>query len=368
MAESLRNNALKTFNQENRVPEGWFWALPSAHLKKKKAACVTVAGKDLVIFRGENGQAIALDAYCPHRGSHLGLGTVEGNAIRCGYHRWKYDATGRCVDIPCRSKIPGKIGVNQWHTKERYSMVWVWTGAGEPHPIFEIPELEGCETDSAIANDYVQNCHPNVVMSDAIDVEHFRSVHRIPGEILNLEIQEVNPHTMHFHNTARAPQTHWFGRLLRLFYKGPITYDLTYWYGSTGCITVGPDFLHFHVIFANRLGTQGKSEGQVILVTKKRSGVLGRLGNSLFLYASKLVSGYFGRGDTPQFNRIKFDFKNPIKEDRTIISFIKHVEALPIAQWGFSRQEEASPVMVQTLSQEEEPKLHQIENSRSAVA
>jgi phenylpropionate dioxygenase-like ring-hydroxylating dioxygenase large terminal subunit len=378
MAAKLENQALHTFNRSDRFPVGWYWALPAKEVKRKKAVCATVSGKELVIFRGEDGQAVALDAYCAHRGSHLGLGKVEGNSIRCGYHRWKYDGKGQCVDIPCRETTPQGIGVQRWPTEERYGLIWIWTGLGDPDPLFEVPELEGLQVDSAIANSYTKKCHPNVVMSDAIDTEHFRSVHQIPGEFLDMQTERINGHSLHFHNVACAPKTHWFGQLLGLFYKGPLTYALTYWYGSTGSITVGPDFLHFHVIFTNRVGQNGCSEGQVILLTKKRSGLFGRTGNALFLFLSKMVSNYFGRGDTPQFEHIQFDFKNPIKEDQTLISFVQHVESMPVANWGFSQADGQSdsktalatnetPQEAPADAYDEEHDLHQIAHSRAVA-
>ena len=59
---------------------------------------------------------------------------------------------------------------------------------------------------------------------------------------------------------------------------------MSYWYGSTGSVTVGPDFLHFHIIFALRADENGKTRGQTILVTKKRPGPLGWLFNRVLLF------------------------------------------------------------------------------------
>ncbi|PCJ46858.1 MAG: (2Fe-2S)-binding protein [Moraxellaceae bacterium] len=337
MVESkYTNKHLKTFNKSNRVVEGWYWALQSRKLKPGKATAVRISGKDLALFRTESGKVVAIDAYCPHRGAHLAGGTVEGEALRCYYHHWKFNENGECVDVPCL-KRPPKAQNKTYRTEDHYGLIWVWVGQGEPHPLPVVPDLDGLEVDVAFAKPYVKNCHPNIVMSDAIDVQHFRSVHRIPGDILDLEGQQVDDHILHYNNVAGVPGKTMLGRLISRFYKTQLTYSLCYWHGSSGSVTVGPDFQRYHIIYANRLGDNGVSEGQVILLTALRKTIFGKIYSKLLLLATRIVSDYFADGDTPQFNTIDFDFKTPIKDDKTILQFISHVEGLPVADWGFSK-------------------------------
>ncbi len=66
-------------------------------------------GRDLVAFRGEDGRARVLDAFCAHLGAHLGVGgTVVGNAVRCPFHAWCWDGDGNCVEVPYAKKIPAE--------------------------------------------------------------------------------------------------------------------------------------------------------------------------------------------------------------------------------------------------------------------
>jgi len=101
---------------------------------------------------------------------------------------------------------------------------------------------------------------------------------------------------------------------------------MTYWWGHTGSVMVGPDFLHFYIIFALRPNLQGQTEGQTILVTKKRKGLLGFLINPMLLFATKMVGNYFAKGDTIIFSRINFKFQTPIRADKAIIDFVEHYE------------------------------------------
>src|SRR4051812_2652739 len=79
----------RIFNQKDRLIEGWYWLLRSKDLKAGRTRAVSFMGRDLVVYRGENGKAFAMDAYCPHMGAHLAEGKVEGNEIRCMFHNWK---------------------------------------------------------------------------------------------------------------------------------------------------------------------------------------------------------------------------------------------------------------------------------------
>ena len=68
-------------------------------------------------------------------------------------------------------------------------------------------------------------------------------------------------------------------------------------------------------MFALRMLPGGKTEGQTILITKKRDGVGGRAFNRAVLAATKVVGDYFAKGDTQVFQTMQFDFKTPTKAD-----------------------------------------------------
>ena len=88
-------------------PNGWFKVVFSDELAVGDVRAIHQFGRDLVVFRGEDGAAHVLDAYCPHLGAHLGVGgKVVGNAIQCPFHGWRWDGAGACTDVPYAKKIP----------------------------------------------------------------------------------------------------------------------------------------------------------------------------------------------------------------------------------------------------------------------
>lgn len=323
------------FNNPDAVVEGWYWLCKSAEVSRGRVRAINLLGRELAVYRGADGQVAALDAYCAHMGAHLAEGRVEGNALRCFFHHWRYETDGRCSDIPCLEGAPGaRARVRSWPVTERYGMVWLWTGDRPAHDVPEVPELAGTPSATMVANRFRKACHPNVVLINAIDEQHFRSVHHLPGSILKLEPLIRDARNIEFHNTGRVPVNSLLGRLVAPFYKGPLTYAMSYWYGSLGSVTFGPDFLHLHLIFALRRGKDGGTEGQTIALTRHRPGPLGWLVNKALLAFTAIAARYFAYGDTRVFQTIRFRFLNPIAADRAVISFMRHLEGQPLAQWG----------------------------------
>ena len=92
----------RAFNNPDRVIEGWYWTLRSRQVRRGRARAFDFFGRELVLYRGDDDRVYALDAYCPHMGAHLAEGKVEGTAIRCLFHAWKFTSAGACVEIPCQ--------------------------------------------------------------------------------------------------------------------------------------------------------------------------------------------------------------------------------------------------------------------------
>ena len=308
-----------SFNSIIDIPQGWIWVCTAKSVRKNQIRAVNMMGREMIVFRGADGNIGALDAYCPHMGAHLVDGTVEGNAVRCFFHNWKFNDKGQCVDIPCLPTLPAKsIQLQSFVVKEQYGLVWIYTGTTALHDIPCVPELMSKPLDFSLGNQWVKKCHPNVVMINAIDEQHFQTVHKLPGHILKMEPKVIDRFNIHFENQGKPSPYHWFGRLMQRFYQGPITYNMSYWYGLVGTVTLGPDFLHLYLMFALRPQPDGTTLGKTIAFTKQRKGLLGRLFNTLLLQVTKLAGFYFAIGDTKVFQKIQFNLKNPIKNDKAV--------------------------------------------------
>ena len=205
---------LNIFNNSNAIIEGWYWAMPSKSLKKGKIKHLNLMGKELAIYRDEDGEVRTVAAYCPHMGAHLAEGRVEGKGIRCFFHHWKFDEAGNLADIPCRENISFQEKITSYPTEEKYGMIWVWTGPKAKRKIPYVPELENEEVDWAHGKPYIKECHPNVMMINAIDAHHFYSVHNLPVK-LNLEPEIIDSNTIKFSNTTKVPQSNFLVEALK---------------------------------------------------------------------------------------------------------------------------------------------------------
>lgn len=323
----------RLFNRSERFAQGWYWAMPSRDLTPGCPLALTLLGRDLVIYRGAQGQPVALDGYCPHLGASLAQGQVKRGQISCPLHGWRFDETGICVSVPAQGQ-PLAASVRSWPTAEHYGLVWVWTGeqAPENQSLPHVPELADYPCDVVLSHSFRRNCHPNVLLINAIDAHHFNSVHDLPLEI-RFTPQVLSQSALQLSNATRGGESSRFVRLIRPLYRNEVTYQLCYWYGSTGTVTLGPDFLHFYLMFALRPAAEGTTEGWMILLTPQRPGLAGWVFNCGVLWLTRIVAAYFARGDRQVFESIRFDFKTPLQADRSILQFIQHVEHQCALTW-----------------------------------
>src|SRR4051794_36832203 len=63
-----------------------------------EAKPIQIMGERFTVYRGERGAPHVVEFRCPHRGTQLSAGWVEGDSIRCMYHGWAFDASGRCIE------------------------------------------------------------------------------------------------------------------------------------------------------------------------------------------------------------------------------------------------------------------------------
>ena len=322
------------FNRTDRFVEGWYWVRPGRDLRVGQVKGLMLMGRELVCYRRQDQKVVILDGYCPHMGAALARGTVQDNSLLCPLHHWKFDSTGQCVEIPVcgdHGDIMAGAKIRSWPTAEHYGMIWVWTGSNPKYPPPYVPELAGTSCDVSLSYRFERSCHPNVLMINAIDAHHFNSVHHLPLEV-KFKAEALNDSALCLDNVTRGGDASRFVKFIRPLYRNEVTYKMCYWYGSTGTVTVGPDFFHFHIMFALRPTATGHTEGWTLLITPKRWA--GRLVNPLVLWITHQVAAYFATGDIQVFEGIQFDFKTPLEADRSILQFARHVNRQQALTWG----------------------------------
>lgn len=163
-------------------PHGWFRVAYSHELTPKKVMPLRYFGKDLVLFRTEDGTAHVLDAHCPHLGAHLGYGgKVKGETIQCPFHGWCFDGSGQCAGVPYASKIPPKAQIHTWPVREVNGLILVYYHPERELPTWELPGIPECTSSEwmpfRLTEQWKLRTHVQELGEQIVDIAHIPAVH-----------------------------------------------------------------------------------------------------------------------------------------------------------------------------------------------
>ena len=111
--------------------------------KPGTAKRLKMLGKFYTLYRSQNGLIRLVQDRCPHRGTSLAHGWVEGDGIRCRYHGWKFAGDGRGENFPAETDSYARSLCLETHPVREYlGVVFGYFGQGEPPEFQRFPELE----------------------------------------------------------------------------------------------------------------------------------------------------------------------------------------------------------------------------------
>jgi phenylpropionate dioxygenase-like ring-hydroxylating dioxygenase large terminal subunit len=334
--------SMPVFNNRGVVAEGWYFVCSSGDLKPLKAKGFQVCGQELVLFRGADNAVRALDAYCPHMGTHLGAGKVVGNEIRCFFHHWKFDESGKCTDIPCQKNIPEKARVHAYKVTEKYGAVWVHPNPLIDKDLSDFPDLKNSEVKVVMGKPYLRKVHHHVTMINGIDPQHLKTVHNLNIE-MDLEISEENDgRQIDITLSGNIPDSSLPGKITRALMGSRYGYSMRYDHANNGLLTLmkdvhlfgrGPKLPTLHMIFAYRPISATQTLVQPIYVTKKRSGVFGFLGMQTLIFMTKRAFFALQGEDGVVYENMRFFPKTLLAIDKPVAQYIQYVNKLPVCLW-----------------------------------
>lgn len=121
----------------------WHPVLRAEDLPVKSALPIKILGEMFTIYRGEDGKPQVVAHRCPHRGTQLSVGWIEGSTIRCRYHGWRFDRNGQCVEMPANSDAFARsMQIPSYPTLERMGLIYAYFGGDTP-PDFPFPDFVG---------------------------------------------------------------------------------------------------------------------------------------------------------------------------------------------------------------------------------
>lgn len=159
----------------------WFAVSWSSSLPKNKLEAVRVLGRDVVLWRADDG-VHAWHDLCVHRGSKLSLGSICRTELQdclvCPYHGWEYNSEGACVRIPAHPEQtpPARAHVEAFSVREKYGLIWVCLGK----PLGEIPKFpEGDAPGFRLISmgPYRYHAQGPRIIENALDLAHLPITH-----------------------------------------------------------------------------------------------------------------------------------------------------------------------------------------------
>ena len=199
----------------------WYVAANSQQVNQKEPLIVRMLGQNFVLFRTPENEAVCLANTCCHRGGSIGRGELDGTGrIACGYHGWKFNPQGQCVEIPALgkdTKIPRRARVDAYPVEEHYDWVWVFLGDLDVDkrpaiPATVFPEYHDKENWRVISMEFDADVNWARGHENSLDSAHPAFVHSRFGRRSAPEVQIVplvaNPFLGHNATRERVPPEH----------------------------------------------------------------------------------------------------------------------------------------------------------------
>ena len=263
----------------------WYPVALSATLALDKPIGRDFLGSRVVAYRDPEGRAVVQTAWRPHLGADLSVGQIADGRLRCPYHHWSFDSSGRCAHIPSGDKIPPTAGIFTYPVQETWGLVWAFNGEAADCDVPRIPGADEASIVFECRERGVRKWDSWVAVSNGVDFQHLQTLHGIPRismpeqlqvEAGGIEFEVESPyHLQH----GRISGTNVFAQHLRiggadmfmLFCGAPIELGL-----SSGFMVVGvpkdqPERLPGVLAMAERLNDE---DAPVLSSMRFRRGLL----------------------------------------------------------------------------------------------
>ncbi len=157
----------------------WHPVAATVELEEQPVKPVKLLGESLVLFRDQQGRLGLLDETCPHRRVSLLYGIPEAEGLRCCYHGWMFDGTGRCVEMPAESPdstFKDRVRITAYPVQELGGLIFAYLGPA-PAPLlprWDLLVMDGVWRDIGVT---VIPCSWLQCMENSLDPVHTEWLH-----------------------------------------------------------------------------------------------------------------------------------------------------------------------------------------------
>lgn len=141
---------------------------------------VRLMGEDLVLYRNADNEYGLIGRACPHRGADLCFGRLEDGGLRCAFHGWLFDHTGKCIEQPAEpagSNFYRKVKHTAYPCLERNGIIFTYMGKGNPPALPAFDCFEAPDEFTFAFKGYV-DCNWLQLNEVGIDPSHASFLHR----------------------------------------------------------------------------------------------------------------------------------------------------------------------------------------------
>lgn len=122
----------------------WYPIASSEDLPFRHVYQGQLLGRELAVWRADDGNVNVWENRCLHRGVRLSIGINEGAELKCQYHGWRYaNRSAGCTYIPAHpADAPARRIQNRTYpVREAYGLIW--SAANDEQPFRPFPGAEG---------------------------------------------------------------------------------------------------------------------------------------------------------------------------------------------------------------------------------
>ncbi len=157
----------------------WFPIAATLEMEKDPTKAVRLLGEDLVLYKDRSGTFGLIQESCPHRRVNLLYGIPEEQGLRCPYHGWRFDETGRCLEMPAEapdSTFKDRVTALTYPVQELGGLIFAYMG---PEPVPLLPRWDLFVRDDFVRDIYLTDlpCNWLQCMENSMDPVHTEWLH-----------------------------------------------------------------------------------------------------------------------------------------------------------------------------------------------
>jgi phenylpropionate dioxygenase-like ring-hydroxylating dioxygenase large terminal subunit len=174
----------KDLTDQSKYDLQWYVIGKKSDFTRNLPKKVQVWNTNYVVWRNENGNLVALDDACPHKGASLSAGKLCDNNIICPYHGYEFNDQGTLTKVPGICFKPSPVyDVKKYNIIDKNGWVYLntyYTNSSSElnitgDSIYNEPEIE--EGFAVVHLDMEYNCYSRILSENSLDIMHIAFVH-----------------------------------------------------------------------------------------------------------------------------------------------------------------------------------------------